>query len=217
MEKWKTIVLGLIAIILLTGIVWYADQNEQPKDNQTASVLESANQDFTESIKLELSNELFIGNPEASVTIIEYTSHFCGFCVDYHLETLPLLVDKYVKAGEVKVVFRLLSPPELSMAVLCANEQGDFQEFNTFLYENIKDIKSLDDLKKAAGLLELNQEEFDQCLDSNKYQEKAVKWFDQATSAGVEGTPTFFINNQKVVGHQPITVFEDIIEQELAK
>jgi len=216
MEKWKTIVLGLIAIILLTGIVWYADQNEQPIDDQTASALESANQDQG-SIKLELTNELFIGNPEAPVTIIEYASHFCGFCVDFHLETLPLIVDKYVKTSKVKVVFRLLSPPELSMAVLCANEQGDFQEFNTFLYENIQDVKSIDDLKKTAGLLELNQEEFDQCLDSNKYQEKAVKWFDQATSAGVEGTPTFFVNDQKVVGNQPITVFEDIIEQELAK
>lgn len=216
MEKWKTIVLGLIAIILLTGIVWYADQNEQPIDDQTASALEAANQDQG-SIKLELTDELFIGNPEAPVTIIEYASHFCGFCVDFHLETLPLLVDKYVKVGEVKVVFRLLSPPELSMAVLCANEQGGFQEFNTFLYENIQDIKSVDDLKKTAGLLELNQNEFDQCLDSNKYQEKAVKWFDQATSAGVGGTPTFFVNNEKVVGNQPITVFEDIIEQELVK
>ena len=216
MEKWKTIVLGLIAIILLTGIVWYADQNEQPIDDQTASALEAANQDQG-SIKLELTDELFIGNPEAPVTIIEYASHFCGFCVDFHLETLPLLVDKYVKVGEVKVVFRLLSPPELSMAVLCANEQGGFQEFNTFLYENIQDIKSVDDLKKTAGLLELNQQEFDQCLDSNKYQEKAVKWFDQATSAGVEGTPTFFVNNEKVVGNQPITVFENIIEQELVK
>jgi len=217
MEKWKTIILGLIAIILLTGIIWYADQNEQPKNDQTASVLEVANQNITGSVKLKLSDELFIGNPEASVTIIEYASHFCGFCVDYHLETLPLLVDKYVKIGEVKVVFRLLSPPELSMAVLCANEQEDFQEFNTFLYENIQDIKSVDDLKKTAGLLELNQKEFDQCLDSNKYQEKAVKWFDQATSAGVEGTPTFFVNDQKIVGNQPITVFEDVIEQELAK
>ena len=217
MGKWKTTILGLIAIILLTGIVWYTDQNKQPIDNQTASVLESADQSLTGSVKLKLSDELFIGNPEASVTIIEYASHFCGFCVDYHLETLPLLVDEYIKIGKVKMVFRLLSPPELSMAVLCANEQGGFQEFNTFLYENIQDIKSVDDLKKTAGLLELNQNEFDQCLDSNKYQEKAVKWFDQATSAGVEGTPTFFVNNEKVVGNQPITVFEDIIEQELVK
>ncbi|MBU1255365.1 DsbA family protein [Patescibacteria group bacterium] len=217
MGKWKTTILGLIAIILLTGIVWYTDQNKQPIDNQTASVLESADQSLTGSVKLKLSDELFIGNPEASVTIIEYASHFCGFCVDYHLETLPLLVDEYIKIGKVKMVFRLLSPPELSMAVLCANEQGDFQEFNAFLYENIQDIKSVDDLKKAAGLLELNQNEFDQCLDSNKYQEKAVKWFDQATSAGVEGTPTFFINDEKVVGNQPITIFENIIEQELTK
>ncbi len=214
----KTYILGVIAIIFLIGIVWYADQNKQPTDNQTASVLEASDQEqSTESIKLELSEELFIGNPEAPVTIIEYASHFCGFCVDFHLDTLPLLVDRYVKTSKVKVVFRLLSPPELSIAVLCANEQGDFQEFNTFLYENIQDIKSLDDLKKTANILELNQDDFDQCIDSGKYQEKAVNWFDQATSAGVEGTPTFFINNQEVVGNQPVAIFEEIIEQELAK
>ncbi|MFH1461292.1 MAG: DsbA family protein, partial [Patescibacteria group bacterium] len=63
----------------------------------------------------------------------------------------------------------------------------------------------------------LNQTNFDQCFDTKRYEDRANTWFEQATEAGVSGTPTFFINDQQIVGNQPISVFEQAIEQALGQ
>ena len=213
----KTIVFGLIAVAALTGVVWYVSQNKQDIQEVTGQAASILTKDKAEQVVEGLVEELVLGSPEAPVTIIEYSSHFCGHCVNFHVQTLPLLMDKYVKTGQVKIFSRLLSPPELGMAVLCAAEQGNFQEFNSYLFEHSQELKTVDDLRTVAGTLNLNQDDFNQCFDSNKYEEKVMGWFTQAQENGVGGTPTFFINDQQVVGNQPLSVFEEIIEQELAK
>ena len=213
----KTIVFGLIAVAALTGVVWYVSQNKQDIQEVTGQAASILTKDKAEQVVEGLVEELVLGSPEAPVTIIEYSSHFCGHCVNFHVQTLPLLMDKYVKTGQVKIFSRLLSPPELGMAVLCAAEQGSFQEFNSYLFEHSQELKTVDDLRTIAGTLNLNQDDFNQCFDSNKYEEKVMGWFTQAQENGVGGTPTFFINDQQVVGNQPLSVFEEIIEQELAK
>ena len=218
MDNKKTIIFGLIAVVALTGVVWYVSQNKQDIQEvaeQTASI--SMKEKAEQIAEAELVKELVLGSPEAPVTIIEYSSHFCGHCANFHIQTLPLLMDKYIEAGQVKLIFRPLSPPELGMAVLCAGEQGNFQEFNEYLFEHAQELKAVDDLRIITGTLNLNQDDFNQCFDSNKYEEKVMSWFTQAQENGVGGTPTFFINDQQIVGNQPYSVFEGIIEQELAK
>lgn len=215
MKNKKTIIFGLTAAVFLAGIVWYAGAYNQNIINQAASILGSGG----EQSKTEISTgEFFLGNPDAPVTMIEYSSHYCGFCADFHKNNLPLIIDEYIKNGKVKLISRLLSPTlELGMAVLCAQEQGSFLEFNKYLFEHIEDIKSMEELKAVATALELNQDEFNTCFDSNQYQKAAEKWFEQAQEAGVEGTPTFFVNGQQIVGNQPYSVFKDAIEKALAE
>jgi len=68
-----------------------------------------------------------------------------------------------------------------------------------------------------AGTLGLDQDAFSQCLDSERYKDRVNQWFDQVREDGVEGTPTFFINGQKLIGNQPLEVFEQIIEEALSQ
>ena len=77
MQNKKTIVLGLIAILLLTGVVWYTSKNKDEITNQTASILGIDNED--EKIT-EMDGDFIIGDPSAPVTFIEYSSHLCGAC-----------------------------------------------------------------------------------------------------------------------------------------
>lgn len=213
MKDKKTIIFGVVAVMFLIAVVWCAGKYGQDITGQAASVLGfDKEEQSTEEI---LSDEFFLGNPDATVTIIEYSSHFCGHCANFHNNTLPLIMDEYIKSGKVKFVSRLLSPPELGMAVLCAQDQGKFQEFNKYLFESIESIKSVEELKAVATILELNQDEFNTCFDSNKYQVAAEKWFEQAQEAGVEGTPTLFVNDQQIVGNQPYSVFKSAIEEAL--
>lgn len=210
-----TIILGLIAVAIIAGLVWYAGQNREGLADQAASILGGNSQEESGDGQSAGIDEFVLGSLEAPVTMIDYSSHFCGHCINYHNETLPLIIDKYVKTGKVKIVPRLLSPAEISLGVLCAQDQGAFWEFNDYAFEHVQEFASVDDVKAGAGVLGLDEDEFNQCFDSKKYEDKITEWLNQAVEADLEGTPTFFINGQRIVGNQPYSVFEEAIERAL--
>lgn len=74
---------------------------------------------------------------------------------------------------------------------------------------------SVEKFKTLAGDLSLDRVKFDGCLDQGKYQEKITKDLSYASSVGVTGTPTYFVNGIMVVGALPQTEFEKIIDAEL--
>lgn len=213
MQNKKTVVLGLIAVLLLTGVVWYASKNKSEITSQTASILGIKNaQEVT-----ELDGDFIIGDPNAPVTMIEYSSHLCGACSNFHEITFPLIIENYVKTGKVKIVTRLVSHPALSNAVLCGQDQDSFFEANEYIFKNIESIKTVDDIIGIAGKLGLNQESFNECFESEKYKDQIMKWFEQGEEDGAESTPTFLINGEVVVGSQPYAIFENMIENQLDK
>lgn len=95
------------------------------------------------------------------------------------------------------------------------------------LYANLKNINSSTDtptpadtvatLKKWAKDLKLDKNKFATCLDENRYKSEVEKDLADGTSLGISGTPSFFINNQSVVGALPYENFKAVIDKELAK
>lgn len=73
-----------------------------------------------------------------------------------------------------------------------------------------------DDMKQWAKDLGLNTNDFNNCLDSEKYKSIVDQDEQSGLTAGVNGTPTFFINGTMLVGAQPFQSFKTIIDQELA-
>ena len=63
----------------------------------------------------------------------------------------------------------------------------------------------------------MKSETFDTCLTSNKYLEQVKKDMEQGKSLKVKSTPTFFVNGQLINGAQPIEVFSELIDEELAR
>ncbi len=231
MANKKTIIFGIIALVALVGIIWYGSQRNPTVGEQAAALFKGGL--FSEEEPSQLvEGEFILGSPDAPVTITEYSSHFCGHCASFHQETLPLIIEKYIKTGQVKLIPRRLSPSELGQTLLCAQEQDRFQIVDDYLFGHPQELiqqtsqaASEDELntivanwlKAAAGDLGLDQASFNQCFDSGKYHQQVVKWFEQAEEDGVEGTPTFLINGQMIVGNQPYSVFEEAIEQALAQ
>lgn len=228
MNTKKTIILGIISLAVLGGLVWYASQNDLSIANQAASIFRNNPEEG--EVFQPVEEEFILGSPEAPVTIIEYSSHFCGHCANFRSQTLPLIMEEYIKTGQVKLISRRLSPSEIGQALLCAQEQDKFQEADDYLFENsqglieqIQGATSEDDLnakvadwlKAMAGNLNLNQDSFNQCFDSSRYEEKVLNWFNQASQDNITGTPSFLINGQLIVGSQPYEKFKEIIEQGL--
>lgn len=160
------------------------------------------------------------GDKNAPVTIVEFSDFECPFCGRYHAQTHPLIVENYVDTGKVKFVFKHFplnfhaSAQKASEAAECANDQGKFWEYHDVLFANQQAL-SISNLKQYAADLSLDTAEFNSCLDSGEHAAKIKQDLADGQAAGVSGTPSFFINGQKLVGAQPYSAFEQAIEAAL--
>jgi protein-disulfide isomerase len=162
------------------------------------------------------------GDPNAPVTIIEFSDYECPFCAKFYAQTLPELDEKYIKTGKVKLVYRDFPlgnhryAQKAAEAAECAGEQGKYYEMHDKLFDNGV-TGGVDEYKIFAEEIGLDTEEFNECLDNGKMESEVKKDLQDGIAAGVDGTPAFFVNGIRVSGAQPFGVFEQIIEQELAK
>ena len=158
------------------------------------------------------------GNPNAPVTIVEFSDFQCPYCKAAE-PTMKHLLEKY--AGQVSLSYRDLpitgSHPHAESsaeAARCAGEQGKFWEYHDRLFA---DQSKLDDanLKEHARAVGLDAGQFDACVASHKFQRKIQEDSEQANQAGISGTPGFFINGILLDGARPSSAFEQIIDSEL--
>jgi protein-disulfide isomerase len=164
------------------------------------------------------------GNPDAPVTIVEYSDYQCPFCQRHFQDTMPEL-ESYIDAGQVRYVFKDFPihsiHPQAQRAhesARCAREldgETAFWEMHDLLFANQNEwagagnhVNIFKGLASEAGL---DQERFDACLDSGRYAEAVNADLAEGQQLGVAGTPAFFINGQRVSGAQPFAVFQQII------
>lgn len=167
-----------------------------------------------------------LGNKDAKVTIIEFADFQCPFCERFYTATEQDLIKNYVDKGLAKFAFRNYAflgqeSTWAAEAVECANEQGKFWDFHNYLYTHQGGENSgafaKDKLEGFAKDLGLNTNQFNSCLDSDKYAKNVADDLAAGKAAGVNGTPGTFVNGQLIVGAQPFNNFKDIIDKELQK
>ena len=161
-----------------------------------------------------------LGNPEAPLTMVIFGDFQCHFCRKLELEIRPLIVEKYVKTGKLKIIardFPFLGKNSIlaAQAANCAFEQNKYWEYSDILHkkqnENAIEL-SKENLKFAAKEIGLTEKDFNECLNSDKYLSEVKNDFEDGKALGVSGTPTSFINEEVVPGAQPYAEFEKIIE-----
>ena len=169
-----------------------------------------------------IDDDAIKGDPDAPVTIVEWSDFECPFCQRFYKETLPLIEEKYIKKGKVKFVFRDFplnfhkNAQKAAEAAECAGEQGKFWEMHDKLFE--EGVKGgVASFKKYAREIGLDAGEFDKCLDSGKMSPEVLNDKSQGKFKGVSSTPTFFINGRMLTGAKSFSVFSKIIEEELAR
>ena len=184
-------------------------------------------------LKISTDNDPVIGEPNAPITIIEFSDFQCPFCAKFHVETLPSIMNEYINEGQVKLVFRdfpiqSIHPNALpaSVASECANEQGKFKEMHDVLFENQKEWSNQNTdsviitFTKYALEMGLEEERFDSCLKNGKYIEEIQKDLDDGRAYGITGTPGFFVGNDEIgfielKGAQPFENFKKVIDSQL--
>ena len=135
-------------------------------------------------------------------------------------------MERYVENGTLRYEWRDFAylgqeSVNAALAARAAQEQGRFWEYHDVLYENQGSVNSGafsdETLVGFAEKVELDTEQFEAALTSGRYESVVQSDLREAQNAGIQGTPSFTINGQRLVGPQPLEVFEQVIEAELAK
>ena len=159
------------------------------------------------------------GNPDAKITIVEFSDFQCPYCLQAYT-TVKDLLKKY--DGKIKLSYRDLplqetqgKIPGTGEAARCALEQGKFWEYHDLLFEN-QDSYGASAFRDFAESLKLDGDKFAACLDSGKYKAPVHADFEAAMRLGIKGTPAFFIDGVPLSGARPQSDFEEILDAELA-
>ncbi len=158
------------------------------------------------------------GDPNAAVTIVEFSDFQCPYCKQVQA-TLKDLLAKY--RGRIKLAYKDFPLRQIhpnaqiaAEASRCAVEQGKFWEYHDVLFA---DQTRLDKpgLIATAQRLGLDEKSFRSCLESGKFKAGVDGDLQDGIKAGISGTPGFLVDGIFVNGSQPQQEFERIIDREL--
>jgi protein-disulfide isomerase len=147
------------------------------------------------------------GDPDAPVSVIEYLDFQCPICLRAEYEIIPPIDDEFVRTGIALMETRPIAilgdeSVQAAAAAACAADQGQFWPYHDILFANWagenKGAFADSRLKEMAAIVGLDRDTFDSCLDSGQYTQQVVQATEDARAAGVGGTPTFFVNGEKV-------------------
>jgi protein-disulfide isomerase len=129
----------------------------------------------------------------------------------------PKLYREYVKDGTLRIEWRDFpyrgqESVNAAVAARSAQAQGRFWEYHDLLYDSQSSGFSDEHLTELAREAGLDTQRFENDYRSGRYESSVRADFQQGLNAGVNGTPTFFINGKMLVGLQPVGVFENAIE-----
>ena len=226
MEKLSVPIAIVISGALIAGALYYSNIKQPTKIVNNTAPTENTN--FS-SMRPVSADDHILGNPNASLIIVEYSDSECPFCKTFHT-TLQRVISEYGKDGKVAWVYRHFPIDQLhskarkeAEAMECANELGGnekFWEYANTLYDKTSSNNSLDplELPKIAKTVGLNVSDFETCLSSGKYAEKVEADYQDAVKAGGRGTPNSIILSKDGVrtpieGAMPYESLKNIIDE----
>jgi protein-disulfide isomerase len=157
------------------------------------------------------ANDMSEGSPTAKVTVVEYASVACPICARVNHDLMPQFKSKYVDPGKVRYIYRPMMTGNPSVATAghllaqCAGKDKFFQVVDAIMrsqdqmggeqtgYANARPV--LLDIAKSVGL---SEDQFNTCIADAKGIKALDDANDQALKAGVDATPTFFVNGKKM-------------------
>ena len=164
-------------------------------------------------------SEKVVGSAAAPVTMVVYSSLTCSHCGDFHVITYPLLKMAYVDTGRMKFVFRDFPLNEAAIAgSMVARCSGDrfFSTLDALFNGQYSWAFSADykgGLKQVVAPLGITSDDVEACLASAELRSGVLNIKSTGSqSYGVNSTPTFLVNGQKVVGALTFAQFAAIID-----
>ncbi len=218
----------VVAGLLIAGaVIW----NGSHPAGTTGTGTQGGTQPSVNIKNVSTAGEPYIGNPNAPVTIAEWSDYQCPFCKEFEVSTLPQIIQNYVNSGKVRVVFKdfqFLGPDSMVDAEWARSiwklYPGQFFAWRTAIYSNEPQENSMDasqnlaflknttksvqgiDVAKVQADVAANQAAYDAQINADK---------NEAAKFGINATPSFVIGTQMIAGAYPYATFQQAIDQML--
>jgi len=170
-----------------------------------------------EPVNISTAGDPSKGPDNARVTIVEFSDFQCPFCSEAVAQA-NTVVKNFPK--DVRLVFKQFPLDSHAQAEfgaeasLAAQAQGKFWEMHDRLYGGFPDLARKTVMRYAKEIgLDVNR--FTADLDSHKFKSRVMAEEQEGETAGVGGTPTFFINGKKYNGNFDVATVTPIIKKEM--
>lgn len=221
---------ALAAALALAGCGGGSDGgNITAPANSVKAVAAPSGQDWTQTVSKSADGGYVMGNPNATLKLVEYGSRTCPTCGAFGQTGMRPLEETYVKSGKVSYEFRdfLVHAPDLGVALVghCAGTTPFFPILEQMYLEQPAFLEKLESAgpfqqslqgktppQQAAAWAEhlgyidfikqrgVSETQVRACLADPKLLQEVADLSEKAIQAGVTGTPTFFLNGRKLDG-----------------
>ena len=173
-----------------------------------------------EIINAKTNEEIYLGNKDAKVTVIEYASMTCIHCANFHKDIYPKIKENYIDTNKIKFIYRdfPLDKQALFGSVLakCAPKEKYFDFVKLILSTQKKWVTSddtfIDKLKNIGKLAGLTESKINNCFKDEQIVDNIINIRTFAERKyNISSTPSFIINNKKYSA-MSYENFEKIIE-----
>jgi protein-disulfide isomerase len=171
---------------------------------------------------------LSLGDPNAVAIIDVFEDFQCPACQRFTENTEPLIIQNLVASGQARYVFHHYpfldgngagnggESDQAANASMCANEQDKFWEMHSILYANWngENQGAFSDrrIQAMAESIGLDMEAFNSCFTANEYEAEIQADFELGQQMGVSGTPTVFVNGQRVGQPRQVPSYQEIAD-----
>jgi protein-disulfide isomerase len=198
----RNVLLGVVGLAALVSVVLIVASLVGSGDDPVAASpapapVGEAQASFLDGIP---QDGITLGDPAAPVTVVEFADLQCPFCADFANDTVPAFVERYVRTGDVKIVFRGLAflgedSDTALRAVLAAGRQGKLWNMVELLYafQGAENSGWVTDelLREVAARAGVDADAMFAAMDSEAVNDELVAANQAADAAAIDGTPSF--------------------------
>ena len=207
MHRTSLILLGIIALTLACS-----DPKPEPLPPTVRQAIQPPARAGTrpDSFSMAADRGRVLGDSTAPVWVVVVTDFQCEDCRNWNEDVLPLLRERYVAKGRVRVAYlnkpgpTHLNGTASALVAACAAAEGKFWETSGRIFATQAKWKALPDARPFLDSLALksgvDSAAHHMCSDRARGQKLLNNDEERTTAAGVDSVPTFFIGTHKHVG-----------------
>jgi len=196
--------IGAVIVALVAGGGWFLTKGGSETEQVAATAMDAP----AATAEGEARVDLYLGDADAPIEVIEYASFTCPHCANFHKNVYPNLKKDYIETGKVKFIFREVYFDQFGLAAgLLARCGGDIRYFG--LVDLLMDKQSewargegeaiVQNLYRIGRQAGLQDDQMQACMSDQELSKALVADFQlKAGKDAIDSTPSFIVNGEKM-------------------